>query len=129
MYRLLALALLLSACALTDPSDEWANVREDSAEGVLVNQTSEAIYALGVDAETATRIDIAPEFTLADDDRDGVVAPGEAGALDVEAYDRGDGVVVFVYRVEADRAAFARSIAIDGEAFVSADGVVTVRQL
>lgn len=127
MHRLLALALLLPACALTDSSDEWAHVREAGAEAVLVNLTTDAIYALAVDAETATRLDIAPEFTLADDD--GVVAPGGAGALDVEAYDRGDGVVVFVYRVEADRAAFARSIAIDGEAFAAADGVVTVRQL
>ena len=126
MRSLLALIAVvsLSSCSLVGP-----DIGPPNAEATLVNETGVSIYAFAVDVETSTLIDIAGTIQITDQTRDRVVAPGEDAEMDVEAYDPGDGVVVYVYRVEEDTAEFADMLQIGGSTFERAGGVVRVRQL
>lgn len=117
----LALLVALASCSLAGPGSI-----APEADGTLVNATEATLWPLAVDAETATLIDINPEMEI---DPDDAIAPGESAPLTIQGGAVDEGVVVFVYRVEGTRATFATTLAIDGEAFERADGVVTVREL
>ena len=128
MRLALALALLsLGGCSLAGPDIDIDSVRSPDAPGGVVNRTGEAIAPLAVDAETAALIDLASEYTLAEDEL--VVPAGEAAALPIEGYDDGEDVVVFVFRVRGRTATYAGSLPISADEFERSDAVVTVRRL
>jgi hypothetical protein len=57
------------------------------------------------------------------------LAPDHAAPLDVIGFDPTEGVVVFVYVVSGREARYRRSIALSRQAFLDAEGVVTIRRL
>ncbi|OZC03822.1 hypothetical protein [Rubricoccus marinus] len=116
------LLLAAAACSYFDGSASLPI----GADGRVANQTAEAIHVFAVDAETATLIDIAPEFDITDQR---VVPPGETAPFDIDGYERGEDIVVFVYRVTDGHATYATTLAASARGFEQNGETVTVRSL
>jgi hypothetical protein len=131
MLRLLVLlaALPLAAgCSLFEPEIDLSAARAVGEEGVLVNRSPNVLVTVAVSETTALLIDLAPVISL-DDTTLPTLAPDRAAPLDVMGFDPTEGVVVFVYVVSGREARYRRSVALSRQAFLDAEGVVTVRRL
>ncbi len=123
MLRLAPLLLLaLAACSL---ADGWGRLPE-SADGLVVNKTAESVHVFAVDAETAALIDLNPEFDITDQL---VVGAGEAAPFEIDGYERGDDIVVFVYRVADGRALYTTAVTASAREFARDDETVTITAL
>ena len=126
MLRLLLLtALLASGCSLASsdaPNTESAATPE--AEGLLVNRTSAALVPLAFDQDMAAVIRLAGAFEITD--RESIIARGEAGPLAIDGYREGEDFVVYLFRVEGDRARIEGGVNVDGKAFERDDRVLVV---
>ena len=119
-----ALFLLFAACSLVGPDSTTFSLGPD---GQIVNQTSEAIWFFAVNSDEAALIYPRPSVTLTDANREAVVEAGGSTTLDVNPYEPGDDVVVFLYRVDGDEADFADIVRVDGEEFERTGGVTITR--
>lgn len=113
--------LVLVGCSF-----EGSGLFPAGADGRILNETPEAIHVFAVDAETATLIDIAPEFDITDQS---VVASGDSAPFEIDGYEPGEDIVVFVYRVAESRATYATTVTASAAEFARNDETVTVRSL
>ena len=130
MLRFIPLFLLaLSGCSLVGPDSDGSFA--DNAEAKVINRASETLFVWAMDEDTLALIDLdlGATIPLTDQNRHAVVKPGKSTVIDVEAYDPGDSMFVFVYRVCDDGATYRTSVRIEGEDFTRDRGIVTITRL
>lgn len=90
-YLLVFLLLALPACSVLE-AEEAANV-------TLVNRTNETVYYLAVDAETATLIDLIPDFSPENPPFPAIQPEQSRLVQDIEGYSQGEDIVFFFYAI------------------------------
>ena len=94
MRLILLILLLLPVAACSNPL-----LFGSEADGIVLrNRATHPLLYLAVEREVCTRLDPNPSWRVADH-LDHLIEPGETRRIEVDAYQRGDDVCIFLYRV------------------------------